>query len=358
MNGDKVYGYLVNPTTGAITPTGQGSAATAQAPARVVSDKGGYRLYVTNLNSKNLDVYFIYRNNGYLHPVPGSPFTIGQTPTGVAVHPSGKFVYVTAENNWVYAFAVQANGSLTDVAGSPFTTQDDPKGLAIDPKGRFLYVTDLNSDKLNAYKINNTTGALTVVPGSPYTPPGQTNPCCPSGGAGTDIAVDANSRYVILPGWSSGAVSVFHINQTTGALRNVAGSPFAIASANGSPGTTPFSVAVDPLDRFAYFYYQTADIIPNGYIATFAFNPTTGALSKQVNDTDNQCGDIARADPSGKFLYAIGDVNGGGCPGQVPSAIRGYSVNQSDGALTDVPGSPFATQSSNAWQQDGLAVTP
>jgi DNA-binding beta-propeller fold protein YncE len=187
MNGDKVYGYLVNPTTGAITPTGQGSAATAQAPARVVSDKGGYRLYVTNLNSKNLDAYFIYRNNGYLHPVPGSPFTIGQTPTGVAVHPSGKFVYVTAENNWVYAFAVQANGSLTDVAGSPFTTQDDPKGLAIDPKGRFLYVTDLNSDKLNAYKINNTTGALTVVPGSPYTPPGQTNPCCPSGGAVADF---------------------------------------------------------------------------------------------------------------------------------------------------------------------------
>ena len=77
LNGNKVHGYLVNATTGVIKPTGQTPPSTHTGPTRVASDKGGYRLYVVNNNSKDLSAYFINRSNGYLSPVPGSPFAIG-----------------------------------------------------------------------------------------------------------------------------------------------------------------------------------------------------------------------------------------------------------------------------------------
>src|ERR1700746_796343 len=73
---NKILGYTVNATTGAIKPTAQASVLAHTGPSRVASDKGGYRLYVANQTSKDLSAYFIYRNDGSLHPVPGSPFPI------------------------------------------------------------------------------------------------------------------------------------------------------------------------------------------------------------------------------------------------------------------------------------------
>jgi len=119
----KVAGFVVNPSTGALTPTGQKNAWAHWGPVRVASDKGGYRLYVVNEGSHDLNAYFIDRNNGYLYPVPGSPVAIAGTGAGVAVTPSGHFVYAISStrkggNDGVNGFAVQSNGSLKAVAGS------------------------------------------------------------------------------------------------------------------------------------------------------------------------------------------------------------------------------------------------
>jgi DNA-binding beta-propeller fold protein YncE len=170
-SGGKVHGYLVNPSTGVITPNGQNPPWAHWGPTRVASDKGGYRLYVINWGSKDIDAYFIYRNNGYIFQVPGSPFAIGQNPTGVAVHPSGHFVYVTTINGAVYAFAVESNGSLKPVPGSPFPTQSDPIGLAIDPTGHYLYTNDgSNANKIDAYSISNYETETRPAPDAPFHP--------------------------------------------------------------------------------------------------------------------------------------------------------------------------------------------
>jgi DNA-binding beta-propeller fold protein YncE len=54
--------------------------------------------------------------------VPGSPVPVTGYPSAVVVHPSGDYVYVTvhvsAQESYVYAFAVQSNGSLVSVPGS------------------------------------------------------------------------------------------------------------------------------------------------------------------------------------------------------------------------------------------------
>jgi len=152
----KVYGYVINPSTGTLTPNGQNAPWAHWGPTRLASDKGGYRLYVVNQGSMDVNGYFINRTNGYLSSIPGSPFSIGHQPIAVAVHPSGKYVYVTAINNAVYALAVQSDGSLKLVAGSPFPTQNDPEALVVDPKGKYLYVSDSQPSKIDAYSIGVT----------------------------------------------------------------------------------------------------------------------------------------------------------------------------------------------------------
>jgi 6-phosphogluconolactonase (cycloisomerase 2 family) len=346
--GGKVHGYLVNPSTGVITPTGQNPPWAHWGPSRAAADKGGYRLYVINWGSKDIDAYFIYRNNGYIYPVPGSPFSIGQNPTNVAVHPSGKFVYVTTLSNAVYGFAVQSNGSLKLVAGSPFPTQNDPEALAIDPTGHYLYTNDSsNANKIDAYSINETDGALTPVPGSPFA---QTPSSCNDGG--NDIAVDPSGKFLILPQYCTG-IEVFRINSANGSITQVAGSPFRIP-ANQGPQVAQ-SVAIDPLDRWVFIDAQYCHSGCGNITETYALNAQTGALT-YLEYGNGGCGNYNRIDPSGKFLYSIGPEDN--CSSSVPSSILGLAINQSNGSLKDVPGSPFPSPNLGIQGRVGLVITP
>lgn len=179
-NAGKIAGYLVNPTSGALTATGQSPVWAHWGPVRVASDKGGYRLYVANQGSQDLSAYFIDRDNGYLTAVPGSPFGAGGTGTYVAVHPSGDYVYETTDtshggNAGVTVFAVQSNGSLKQVPGSPFSTSGDPEAVAVDSTGSYLYVDITFSNQIDGFSIDKVNGALTPLPGSPYLVPSPPN---------------------------------------------------------------------------------------------------------------------------------------------------------------------------------------
>jgi 6-phosphogluconolactonase (cycloisomerase 2 family) len=74
----------------------------------------------------------------------------------------------SARNTAVYQ--VQENGALTPVPGSPFT-QSDPISLAADPFGRYLYVTNENADTVVSWGVGYN-GSLSQLPGSPTPPAG------------------------------------------------------------------------------------------------------------------------------------------------------------------------------------------
>lgn len=361
-NGNKVYEYVVNPTSGKITPTIQKNAATHTYPTRVASDKGGYRLYVINNNSKDLSAYFINRSNGDLSPVPGSPVAIGKTPTDVFVHPSGKYVYVTTfistttPTSFVYAFAVQSNGSLKPVPGSPFSTVNWARALTIDAQGKYLYVSNYPESstpaksEVDAYSINTTDGALTPVPGSPYIEPNSAY--CANGA--WDVVVHPSGNFLILPNMCEGIV-VYRISRTTGTLTLVKGSPFPVPY---PPVPVLQSVAMDPLGQYLWISTQYCHSGCNQTTDTWKFNATTG-VPTYLESGENACGLITRADPSGKFVYVIGDKQGSGCAGTgLTPGIWGMSVNRSNGSLKNITGSPWDSPNSDMYLYDGLAVTP
>ncbi len=354
--------YNVDPSTGVITPTSQVSVSTGSKPEILASDQGGFRLYAISQSPTQVTGFFINREDGSLQQVPGAPGAVTGYPTGLAVHPSGDYIYVPVEvkqnDNVVYAFAVKANGSLVPVAGSPFATNFPSPGInaasvnaaVIDPTGKFLYVSAYGSSYIDAWSINKSTGSLTPVSGEPYFLVGDSA----QGGANT-LAFAQGGQHLVVPGWWDGKITVFDVNTDTGALANAPGSPIPMPAPQAG---NLISIAIDPLNRWWYLYDLSPCALcelPGGMqIFTLTAKDTAEVA---VNGT--QCGDIVTADPSGQFVYAIGNTAGNPGCGVSPGAILGFSVNQSNGGLTALPGSPFPSLVLDTGiSGDGLVVTP
>lgn len=369
----KVAGFAVNASTGALTPTGQAPVWAHWGPVKTAADQGGYRLYVVNQGSHDLNAYFINRKNGYLTPVPHSPFAVGGTGTNLAVHPSGKFVYVTTDtshggNDSVTGLSLNSDGSLSPIPGSPFQTQTGPSSIAIDPSGSYVYVGHGSGYKIDAYTINKQNGALTPVPGSPFIAPQPDPEQCYLCGGGSipELAIDAAGKYLIGPVTEDGSVIVLAIDPNTGALTNTSNSPYddGYPDSPTSPGTRPGAVTIDPFNRFVYTNGSTSC---GGYtqcdqvVTMWEFDAPTGGLTQIGNtiDAPTTCNQgYLRADPSGSFVYTAALT---GCaPPKFPASIIGYSVNGS-GQLPRLQGSPYSEHYSEPSQngyQDSIAITP
>ena len=141
LNGSNaISGYTINSSTGALTTIPGSPFPAGSVPMMVRVDPSGRYAYATNLNSDNISAYSINSSTGALTPITGSPFAfptlVGQ-PTGLAVDPSGRFVYATDQNsNYVVAFAIDSStGGLTPISGSPFASGAGPWGASVHPSG-------------------------------------------------------------------------------------------------------------------------------------------------------------------------------------------------------------------------------
>src|SRR5687768_9293774 len=126
--GNRIYGFRVDETTGALTAL-SGFPVSAAAGGinnivseRMVVDIGNRRLYVVNEGSASVSAYSIDGATGAIAPLPFSPIALG---TGVwntiAVHPSGSPLVVAnnATNGAAQSFVITTT-TATPAAGSPF----------------------------------------------------------------------------------------------------------------------------------------------------------------------------------------------------------------------------------------------
>jgi 6-phosphogluconolactonase len=341
------------------------SAPAHTGPTRVAADSTGNHLYVINQTSNDLSAYSISRSDGSLAGVSGSPYALGQTPTNVAVAPSGKYVYVSTLNSLnnptslVYAFAVQSDGSLTAVSRSPFSTVNWAEALAIDPQGKYLYVSSspLTStpsvSQVDAFSIDSD-GALTEISGAPYTEPN--SQFCANGA--WDVAIHPSGKFLLLPNLCEGNV-IYSIDPTTGTLTLVNGSPFSPPGPGFAATGDVQSIAMDPQGTYFWVTDSYCDSGCSMSTDTWKLDTTTG-LPTYISSGIAGCGLLARSDPSGKFLYEVGDTDSIACGGtgnDMPG-IWGFNVNRANGGLTNLSGSPWQSPNSDSSFTDGLAITP
>jgi 6-phosphogluconolactonase len=240
-------------------------------------DPGGKFLYTGDMSTGNIIGYTIDATSGALTAMPVVQMPVQTQPRQMVVSPSGKFLFVTDDlNGAVLSFAIDSTtGTLTPVTGSPFEIVagdfgSEPIGLAIDPTGKFVYtaLSSLNGNNVGAFIVDQTGGGLTAIPGSPFTlnSGAFSQTCC--------VIVHPSGKFVYtLDQLNSGEVFGYTINPTSGAPTLINGSPFqtpGLAALGGLSVEGP--MVIDPSGKFMYIG------IGGAYVSVFAIDSTTGAL--------------------------------------------------------------------------------
>jgi 6-phosphogluconolactonase (cycloisomerase 2 family) len=152
---------------------------------------------------------------------------VGAVPSGVAVDPCDRFVYVANnQSNTVSAFTIcnglstqnqkvcpiVANGQLVPLSNSPFSLSGGganlPGPLAVDPYGNTLYVVGTGSSTISIFSISPVSGSLT---------PGKTSTVT-TGLRPTSIAIRSDDSWLFVTDFLAGTVSQYSITPATGEL--------------------------------------------------------------------------------------------------------------------------------------------
>ncbi len=334
--GATLYVYSIDAMTGVLMqiPGSPYRFGTAQYFSIAIDSSGKFAYVVdpnyTAVPSSNVSAYAINTATGALTAVAGSPFGGGSYPLGISADPKGNFVYIAGGNprTGVSAFAIDpSTGALSLVTGSPFAGGN--LADVVDPSGRFVYSVDL-SQNLWADLIDPASGSLSAIGSGPI----------PAGNDGQQLVTDPSGRFVYMPGLTASSIAGFTIDQSSGALSPISGSPFAFGA--GSPYA---SMTFSPSGNFAYV--ASGGNGAAGTVTVFTIDQTSGALAP-IAGSSVATGVYPQnpvTDSSGSFLF-LANTDGG--------TISAYAINPTSGALTPVVGSPFVT-GFGPW---GLAVVP
>jgi 6-phosphogluconolactonase len=280
-------------------------------------------------------------STGALTAVTGSPFGSGGSQTlGMVADPFERLFTVNGSGspNTVSAFTIAPGGSnpggLTAVTGSPFAASGFGNlGIAEDASGRFVYA--LNASEISEFNVNQSSGALTTIAGSPFVGPVGTAPEFSNASA---IVNSPFGSTLFVTNAGSGTIALLAVGPT-GALTNFNGSP-----ASSAESFTPHLVAaaVDPSNRFVYLLDSAGkdvlayDFSDSDTVSTSNFVAIGDGNAFPLDPSTNNPTSLA-IEPTGHYLY----VTSSGAPSSsgASGAVTAYSINQTTGVLTEV-GSP------------------
>lgn len=297
----------------------QGFCQSCSPPANVI---WGFSIVGPNGTLTNLT------NSPFLQNTPG----LGFTPNGLVMDTQGKFLYASVyegmnasgnSQNSILIFSIdQSSGELQYNSTFSSTSQAWLSVKAVDPSNKFLYAASAlsNGPAISVYSIDSTSGALTEIPGSPFSV--VTTPEGVEYNVGIAVSPSGKIVYALLTSETNTAPGIFSfsVDPTTNALTVIPGSPFPVGS--------PASIIFGSTGSFLF-----ANDLGSTGISVFEVDPvngTVGPLPSSSTSTPIYSADVL-IDPSGQFLVVNDSIN----------TASVFSINASTGALTRVTGSPF-----------------
>ncbi|HET9837172.1 MAG TPA: MBG domain-containing protein [Candidatus Angelobacter sp.] len=191
---------------------------------RIALSQADNLLFVANTGDRTISVFQINPANGALTPAAGSPFPSGLTldscqGISLAPTPDGKFL-MASSNGQIQTFAIGAGGALS-LLGTTANCCSPSASMVISPNGQFLAVS--NETSVSMFLLNSATGALTPALGSPF----------PKTGSGTlsglDFSCAADRLYGGEATGSPALLDAWTVDTTSGALSPIPGTPFSSA---------------------------------------------------------------------------------------------------------------------------------
>lgn len=145
---------------------------------------------------------------------PGAKLKAGAGPRHAVFSPSGKFLYVASElNSTVTAYSYNAkDGSLREIETlstlpRDFSGDNDVAEIAMHPSGKFLYVSNRGRDSIAVFSIDPRKGTLKPVAD-----------IATQGKTPRNFAIDPSGRFLLAANQQSNDIVVFHIDPATGSL--------------------------------------------------------------------------------------------------------------------------------------------
>ncbi|TLY74777.1 MAG: lactonase family protein [Gammaproteobacteria bacterium] len=182
---DSLVANTVDPTTGALTALPGYSPPTLVESGPVPPTVDPFGRFVYSIRADLIDAYAINHVSGAVADI--GPFTAPPAAISMLISPDGRFAYVTASGG-LYIYSIDGTGLLNSVgspvplqiaAGQTLAAPGVTTATQIDPSGQFLYASasaGSGQQGIYAYTRDASTGALTLVPGSPFAVTSQTAP--------------------------------------------------------------------------------------------------------------------------------------------------------------------------------------
>lgn len=202
-----------------IQHTGSGANPSRQAGPHahsITPDSSGQYAVACDLGIDKLLVYSIDSESASLTPAE-TPFTQtapGAGPRHLAFHPSGHFAYVINElNSTITAYTWDASeGTLADIQTEntlpeSFKDWNSCADIHVTPDGRFLYGSNRGHNSLVIFKIDESSGRLTLVGHQAV-----------GGNTPRNFAIDPSGRFILAANQDTDNIVLFEIDQETGQL--------------------------------------------------------------------------------------------------------------------------------------------
>jgi 6-phosphogluconolactonase (cycloisomerase 2 family) len=324
---DGFFGGSINSTTGAVSliPGSPFNDELGQnIVLQVLSDPQGRFLYSLNLGASSFGVQFgqigigaytINQSSGVISPS-GQVIFPSVRDAELTIDASGHFLY-QPDSGTIDSYSIdQSTGALTLLPAQPAAV---PVGnfSAASPDGRFIL--NEGNGLVEAFSVNTATGQLTL-----------TGPPIPTGGSGGPMTISSDSRFIYVANTTESNVAVFNIGPA-GVLAPTLGSPFMVDPQSAG-------ITLSPDGRFLYMAFGSPD---TGHVKGWAVNPDTGNFSPIAGASLSNANTI-NVDHSGLFAYVS------------QQKLVTYKVDPTTGALTQV------SQTPQPWSDlpDNVALIP
>jgi 6-phosphogluconolactonase (cycloisomerase 2 family) len=281
-----VSALRANPATGQLTPVPGSPFPSVELSWDVKVDRRNRFAFVTETQPAALSIHAIAPTTGALSLL--SVSELGFDPRALALHPTQPFLYAADIGLELHARRFdETTGAVTPIPGSPFPGPNLASGIVVDPNGRFLYIVELQTfsgtfdGSVWSYAIDAATGALTPI-GVPQ----------PTGVRTRDLAIDPLGHHLYAASGDSADIAAFAVDGASGLLTPLPEAPFPAVS-------DVRSLAMARDGRFLYAVSKAAHTV-----LTYARDAATGALTPQGKPLDlPEAPEHVALDCTGRFLY-------------------------------------------------------
>lgn len=291
--------------------------------------------YTKGTTSKGVYVSRLDPASGTLTP----PELAAETtsPSFLAVHPTGSFLYAVNEVNTsggqpggsVIAFAIDRKTGLLKALNAQSSQGAGPAHLIVDKDGRNVLVANYGGGSVAVLPLGKdgklkSASAMVQHTGSSVNPQRQKEPHAHA------IVLDPANRFAYVADLGLDKVLVYQFDGRNGLL--TLNSP---PSASVKPGAGPRHLAIHPTGRYAYLINEM-----NCTITAFNNDSAKGELKEAQTISTLPAGQAMQSafsgaeievHPSGKFLYASNRGH---------DSIAVFAIDQNTGRLTYVENTP------------------